>query len=90
MRYLKSQWEKRVRRSLQERWRGLQGEGEEDGGKVQREGGEGQGKGEGEGEEEKEEEGGAEDKEDNQLLSTNLTRTKVIIKAEMQSYNANT
>ena len=51
-RYPKSQWEKRVKRSLQERWRGLQGEGEEDGGEVQREGVEG----EGEGEEEEEEE----------------------------------
>ena len=77
MRHPKSQWEKRVRRSLQERWRGLQGEGEEDGGEVQREGGEG------EGEEEEGEEGGAEDEEDNQLLWTNLTRTKVSIEAEM-------
>ena len=57
MRYPKSQWEKRVKRSLQQRWRGLQGEGEEDGGEE-----------EGEGEEEEEEEGGAEDEEDNQLL----------------------
>ena len=54
MRHPKSQWEKRVKRSLQERWRGLQGEGEEDRGEVQREGGEG----EGEGEREEEEEGG--------------------------------
>ena len=69
-RHPKSQWEKRVKRSLQERWRGLQGEGEEDAGEVQREGGEGEGEGE------EEEEGGAEDEEDNQLLWTNLTRTK--------------
>ena len=59
-----------MKRSLQERWRGLQGEGEEDGGEVQREGGEGEGEGE------EEEEGGAEDEEDNQILWTNLTRTK--------------
>ena len=58
------------------RQRGLQGEGEEDRGEVQRKGG-----GEGEGEEE--EEGGAGDEEDNQLLWTNLTRTKVSIEAEM-------
>ena len=77
MRHPKSQWEKRVRRSLQERWRGLQGGGEEDGGEVQREGGEGEGEGEGE------EEGGTEDEEDNQLLWTNLTRAKVSIEAEM-------
>ena len=41
-----------------------------DGEEVQREGGEGEGEGE------EEEEGGAEDEEDNQLLWTNLTRTK--------------
>ena len=84
VRYLKSQWEKRVRRSLQGRQRGLQGEGEEDRGEVQREGGEG------DGEEEEEEEGGAGYEEDNQLLWTNLTRTKVSIEAEMKGCNANT
>ena len=61
-----------MKRSLQQRWRGLQGEGEEDGGEE-----------EGEGEEEEEEEGGTEDEEDNQLLWTNLTRMKVSIEAEM-------
>ena len=41
------------------------------------------GRGEEEGEKEEEEEGGAKDEEDNQLLWTNLTRTKVGIEAEM-------
>ena len=43
----------------------------------------GRGEGEGEKEGEEEEEGGAKDEEDNQLLWTNLTRTKVGIEAEM-------
>ena len=59
---LQNQWEKRVRRKTQERWRELQEGGEED---VQREGGEV--------EEEGEEKGEVEDEEERYLLWINLT-----------------
>ena len=72
-RMLQNQWEKRVRRRTQERWRELQGGGEEDEREdVQREGGE----------EEGEEEEGAEDEEERHLW-INLTRTKVSTGAEI-------
>ena len=75
-RMLQNQWEKKVRRRTQERWRELQGGGEEDEEEderedVQREGGE----------EEGEEEGGAKDEEERHLW-INLTRTKVSTGAE--------